>query len=109
MQDALEALVRIQKRMEEDDDVGIDELRPALRRAAALLCRSDVENRTLVHLLIKVPCIPFTRDSIKLGVSLWIGVLRENSRLETQILVEVMINWEAGVARTNQVPQPGNT
>ncbi|PNS17735.1 hypothetical protein CAC42_3130 [Sphaceloma murrayae] len=107
--DALESLQRIQNRLERDDDIDIGELRPALRRAAALLCRSDVENRTLVHLLVCVPCIPCTRESVKLGVALWMGVVKENSRLESQILVELMMNWERILQHANQVPQISNT
>ncbi|KAG8624207.1 hypothetical protein KVT40_009183 [Elsinoe batatas] len=108
VEDALDSLQQIRNRLEDDENVSIEELRPALRRGAALLCRSDVENRTLVHLLVKVPCIPFSRDTIKLGVSLWMGVLRENSRLSTQIVVEVMMCWEAKLREHDLSPLPTN-
>ncbi|KAL8770718.1 MAG: hypothetical protein Q9209_003585 [Squamulea sp. 1 TL-2023] len=77
--------------------VSIGELRDTLRRAAALLSKSQTDQSALVHLLVGVPFKSFTRKSIKLGISLWLGVINENPQMESKILVEVAEQWESTV------------
>ena len=36
----------------------------------------------------------FTKQSIKLGVSLWLGVINENPQMESRMLIEIAANWE---------------
>jgi phosphatidylinositol 4-kinase A len=99
VKDVLAVLQAISTRVDAGEDVHIDELRPALRRAAALLCRSDVTSTALVTLLVRIPCTIYSREVVKLAVSLWMGVVRENERLETQFLVEVAMQWEDNVRK----------
>ncbi|KAI9674504.1 MAG: phosphatidylinositol-4- kinase [Caeruleum heppii] len=77
--------------------IAIGELRDILRRAAALLCRSNTDQSAIVHHLVSLPFAVFTKQSIKLGVSLWLGVINENPRMETKILSEIAENWERTV------------
>jgi phosphatidylinositol 4-kinase len=73
------------------------ELRDTLRRAAALLCRAKLDHCAIVHYLVSVPFIIFTNQSIKLGISLWLGVINENPRLESAVMAEIAQNWEMTV------------
>ena len=41
----------------------------------------------------------FTKRSIKFGISLWLGVIKENSKLESRILAEIASNWESTVRK----------
>lgn len=77
----------------------IGEMRDILRRAAALLCKSTTDQSALVHLLVSVPFAMFTKQSIKLGISLWLGVINENPQMESRILAEVAERWEDTVNR----------
>lgn len=97
VQDAAQTLGEFSRRLAAQGTVSMSELRPALRKAAALLCRSDVDNRILVALLVRIPCQIWTRDSIRLAVSLWMGVLRENAQFESQILLEVLMQYDLAV------------
>lgn len=74
-------------------------MRDTLRRAAALLCKARIDQSALVHHLVGIPYTSFTKQSIKLGVSLWLGVINENPRMESRILVEVAERWESTVHR----------
>ena len=79
--------------------VSIGELRDVLRRAAALLCKSKEDQCSIVHHLVGIPFTIFTKQSIKLGISLWLGIINENPRMESRILVEIAENWERTVRR----------
>ncbi|KAL8950214.1 MAG: hypothetical protein Q9222_003743 [Ikaeria aurantiellina] len=39
----------------------------------------------------------FTKQSIRLGISLWLGVINENPLMESRILVEVAEEWESSI------------
>ncbi|KAI9701436.1 MAG: phosphatidylinositol-4- kinase [Bogoriella megaspora] len=97
--DATSLLDEIESRTMSHKVVPISELRDSLRRAAAVLCRSTDDQCTLVHHLVGIPFAVFTKQSIKLGISLWMGVIKENPRMETRILVEIAANWEKTVRR----------
>ncbi|KAL8939206.1 MAG: hypothetical protein Q9211_002847 [Gyalolechia sp. 1 TL-2023] len=79
--------------------VPIGEMRDTLRRAAALLCKAQMDQSALVHHLVSIPFAMFTKQSIKLGVSLWLGVINENPRMESRILTEIAEQWESTVLR----------
>lgn len=77
--------------------VSIGELRDILRRAAALLCRSTKDQCAIVQHLVGIPFAIFTKQSIKLGISLWLGAINENPRMEPRILTVIAENWEKTV------------
>ena len=79
--------------------ISIGELRDILRRAAALLCRSKKPQTAIVHYLVHIPFEIFTKASIKLGISLWLGVIHENPRMEPRLLTEIAQAWERTVDR----------
>jgi phosphatidylinositol 4-kinase len=74
--------------------IPIAELRDVLRRVAALLCRSKSDEGPLVKYFVGIPFGHFNKQTIKLGISLWLGVINENPRMESRILMEVAQQWE---------------
>jgi phosphatidylinositol 4-kinase len=76
-------------------DLSSHELHDALRKAAALLCRSDDDLPSIAHYLVDIPFQLFTKESIKFGVSIWLGVINENPKTESRILAEVASAWES--------------
>ena len=77
--------------------VSIGELRDILRRAAALLCRTSLDQCAIVQHLVGIPFAVFTKQSIKLGISLWLGVINENPRMEPRIVALIAEKWEKTV------------
>ena len=111
--DAQTMLEELEHRVNQNRFVSTSELKDVLRRAAALLCRSKNSQTALVHYLVHIPFEVFTKESIKLGISLWLGVIHENPRMEPRILTEVAQAWEKSIDRGQgifneafQVPDP---
>lgn len=69
--------------------ISIGELRDLLRRAAALLCRSKRDHCAVLQHLVELPFKIFTKPAIKLGISLWLGVMNERPSMESRILALV--------------------
>ncbi|KAL9588445.1 MAG: hypothetical protein Q9203_002750 [Teloschistes exilis] len=90
-------LARLDKRALSKSFLSIGEMRDTLRRAAALLCKARVDQSALVHHLVGIPFATFTKQSIKLGISLWLGVINENPPMESRILIEIAERWEGTV------------
>ena len=91
------ALAHLARRITQKDSVYVTEVRDILRRGAALLCRTEADHCGIVHHLINIPFAIFTKQSIKLGIALWLGVINENPRMEPRILIEIAQSWEATV------------
>lgn len=98
-EDAVTVLAQLEARTLQRKFIPIGELRDILRRAAALLCRSRGDECAIVHHLVAIPFALFTKASIKLGISLWLGVINENPRMEPRILVEVAQQWETTIQK----------
>ncbi|KAM7223539.1 hypothetical protein V8F06_001013 [Rhypophila decipiens] len=97
--DAITALAHIEKRILSRKATPLPDVQNILRRAAALLCRSDRDECSIVHYLVSLPFSMFTKQSIKLGVSLWLGVINENPRMQPRILTEIAQQWEFSVQK----------
>ncbi|KAK0656028.1 hypothetical protein B0T16DRAFT_451649 [Cercophora newfieldiana] len=104
--DALTALAHIERRILSRKATTLADVRDILRRAAALLCRSEHDECSIVHYLVSIPFAMFTKQSIKLGVSLWLGVMNENPRMESRILAEIAQQWELSVQRRRGLFSP---
>lgn len=98
-EDAATMLAHLNARVSERKHVAIGEVRDILRRAAALLCRSHADECAIVHHLVAIPFAIFTKQSIALGISLWLGVMNENPRMEPRILMEITHQWEGTIQR----------
>ncbi|CAM1507129.1 Fc.00g067700.m01.CDS01 [Cosmosporella sp. VM-42] len=96
---ATTALAHIEARILSKKSTSIVEVQDILRRAAALLCRTHKDESAVAHYLVSIPFALFTKQSIKLGVSLWLGVINENPRLESKLLCEIVQQWEFTLGR----------
>ncbi|KAF2265626.1 phosphatidylinositol 4-kinase-like protein STT4 [Lojkania enalia] len=99
IEDATKVLNDIEHRTLNHRHVTIAELRDVLRRAAALLCRVKTDQAPIVHHLVAIPFAVFSKQSIKLGISLWMSVIKENPRMESRILMEIAECFEASVRK----------
>lgn len=96
---ATTALAHVEARILSKKNTSISEVRDILRRAAALLCRTERDESAVAHYLVSIPFALFTKQSIKLGVSLWLGVINENPKLESKLLNEIVQQWEFSLGR----------
>lgn len=99
IEDATKLLIDVESRTLNHVHVTIAELRDILRRAAALLCRVKTDQSPIVHHLVGIPFAVFSKQSIKLGISLWMSVIKENPRMESRILVAIAECWENAMHR----------
>jgi phosphatidylinositol 4-kinase len=106
LQDATHLLVDLENRTLNHKHVTIAELRDILRRAAGLLCRVKTDQSRIVQHLVGIPFAVFSKQSIKLGISLWTSVTKENPRMESRILVAIAENWENTVRKRRGIFSP---
>lgn len=93
------ALAHIEARILSKKSTSLTEVRDILRRAAALLCRSHQDESAVARYLVSIPFALFTKRSLKLGASLWLGVMNENPRLEPKLLACIAQQWEFTISR----------
>lgn len=93
------ALAHVEARILSRKTTSLDEVSDILRRAAALLCRSESDESAVARYLVSIPFALFTKQSIKLGVSLWLGVIHENPLLEPKLINEILQQWEFTISR----------
>lgn len=116
-EEIMAALENLQHRAATNKFIAIGEQRDVLRRAAALLCRSKKvlvmasiiiclcsahaiqQSHVIVSYLVSIPFTIFTKQSIKLGISLWMGIINEKPRMQSRILVEIAQHWEESVRK----------
>jgi phosphatidylinositol 4-kinase len=103
IEDATKLLIDLESRTLNNKHVTIAELRDILRRAAALLCRVKTDQAPIVHHLVGIPFAVFSKQSIKLGISLWMSVINENPRMEPRILVAIAECWEGTVRKRHGI------
>jgi phosphatidylinositol 4-kinase len=97
IEDARAILAVLEGRMAAKNHIAVGEIRDLLRRAAALLCRSKTDQCAIVQHLVRIPFMLFNKQSIKLGVSLWLGVINENPRMESRLLITIAEQWEQSI------------
>lgn len=90
-------LCGLYQRVNRANAASTSEIGDALQRAAAVLCSSSYVNPLIAHYLVALPFRVFSKQSIRLGISFWLGVIHENPRAEPRILVEVLEWWERTV------------
>ncbi|KAI1414806.1 hypothetical protein F5Y13DRAFT_197338 [Hypoxylon sp. FL1857] len=95
--DAVTALAHVESRLTGKKTTPLHDVRDILRRAAALLCRSGRDESAITHYLVSIPFRIFTKESINFGVSIWLGVINENPRMESRILTEIAQQWELAI------------
>ena len=97
--DAVTALGHVESRLRQKKAIPFRQVRDILQRAATVLCSSQRDECAIVHHLVSIPFAMFNKQSIKLGVSLWLGVMNENGRMEPRILSEIAQQWELTIQR----------
>ncbi|KAL2212130.1 hypothetical protein CC79DRAFT_1318149 [Sarocladium strictum] len=96
---AATVLAHAEARILSKKTTSLPEVREILRRAAAALCRSPSDESAVARYLVSIPFDLFTKQSIKLGVSLWLGVINENPLLESRLVNEIAQQWETTIHR----------
>ncbi|KAJ5232588.1 hypothetical protein N7468_005544, partial [Penicillium chermesinum] len=105
--DKLESsLAQLYARSIDGQDITLPEVRSVLRQAAALICNSNKPCLAVVHYLVALPFQIFTKEVIRLGVSLWLGVIHENPNIEPRVLAEVVEAWERSIQRKKGLFDP---
>lgn len=102
-------LAFLEQRLKHHETVPFSTVRESLRNAAGMLSRITTDTAPLIRGLVHIPFMLFTKDSIKLGISLWLGVAKENPSLEARILAEVAAGWESSVRLRKGFFSTGNT
>lgn len=93
------ALGELEQKLHSHQHLSLEDVRSPLRKAASILCNVDEDRFGLINLFTAIPFALFTKQSIKLGISLWMGVIKENAALEPRILAEITLNWEGALRR----------
>lgn len=88
------------------DTVPLVEVRHALRQAARIICSSISPRLSIVHYLVALPFQMFSKETMKLGVSLWLGVIHENPSVEPRILAHVVEAWDKSIQRRQGLFDP---
>jgi phosphatidylinositol 4-kinase len=101
-----QSLLNIHKAVHSGKQVALPKIRDTMQRAAALLCGSNAANAVIAHYLVSLPFQIFSKESIEIGVSLWLGVMHENPKLEPTILFEVVQQWENTILRRQGLFDP---
>ena len=104
--DAETALANLYYRTSREVDISSNEFREALRRGAALLRTSKQIQLSVIHYLVGIPFQIFSKESIKFGIYLWLGVIHENPKAEPRILVEVADAWEKTIQQRKGLFDP---
>ncbi|KAH8698261.1 putative phosphatidylinositol 4-kinase [Talaromyces proteolyticus] len=99
-------LERLSRRISTGDEVFGDETRQSLRNAAAVISRGMEIQPTIIHYLVGIPFQIFTKESIKFGISIWLGVIHENPEAESRVLTEMVEAWERTVRRRKGLFDP---
>ncbi|KAJ5566247.1 hypothetical protein N7535_007885 [Penicillium sp. DV-2018c] len=101
-----ESLSHLYGRSLAGEDIPVVEVRDVLRQAASLICSCSKPRLSVIHYLVALPFQIFTKETIKLGVSLWLGVIHENPSTEPRILCEVIEAWERSMKRRKGLFDP---
>ena len=101
--DSAAILSVLERRLADGKFVPMNGLRDILRRATALLCRSQGDQSAIIRQLVSIPFRLLSKQSIKLGVSIWLGVINENPHMETRVLIEIINCWEDSVRKARGI------
>ncbi|KAI2635364.1 phosphatidylinositol 3 [Xylaria nigripes] len=104
--DAVAALAHVESRLTGKKVTPLKDVRDILRRAAALLCRSHKDESAITHYLVAIPFRIFSKESIKFGLSLWLGIINENPRMESRLLSEIAQQWELTIQKKSGLFNP---
>ncbi|EFR01804.1 phosphatidylinositol 4-kinase STT4 [Nannizzia gypsea CBS 118893] len=101
-----EALAALEHQIRTERHISLDLPRHILRRTAALLCNTDDSHPAIIAYLVNIPFQIFTKESIRMGIALWLGVINEKPAMESRILVEIAQAWERTIRRKQGIFDP---
>ena len=87
------------QRLREHKPVAFADVRDTLRDAAGVIGRITIGHMALIQHIVAIPFALFTKQSINLGISLWLGIIKAVPSLESRVLVEVATGWEGSIRR----------
>ncbi|KAK3047196.1 Phosphatidylinositol 4-kinase stt4 [Extremus antarcticus] len=90
-------LAALARRLRQHEAISYEEIRDTLRDAAGVLSKGSSDRTPLISDLVGIPFLLFTKQSINLGISLWLGIVKENPSLESRVLVEIAAGWETSI------------
>ncbi|KAK9458076.1 hypothetical protein V1511DRAFT_465025 [Dipodascopsis uninucleata] len=93
-------LENMQEKVEQKKYVSIAELRETLLRAASFSLKNQKMSASLMKYVVSIPFMIFSKQSIKLGVSLWLWILNEASQLQSRLLGEILFRFEYSIRRS---------
>ncbi|KAK9458641.1 uncharacterized protein V1516DRAFT_682228 [Lipomyces oligophaga] len=93
------SIITIKEKLENKKFVSIAELREVLLSVSALIVQSEQYASELVYYVIYIPFKVFTKQSIRLGVSIWLWLLNEAPKLESLIIAEITLGFESTIRR----------
>lgn len=93
------SLANLEAEAQANKEVSNEELRRALGQAASFLSRPREGSCSIARQLVRIPFILFTKQSINLGISLWLNVINENPAIESRLLVEIAEHCQDTVRR----------
>ncbi|PGH01285.1 phosphatidylinositol 4-kinase [Blastomyces parvus] len=99
IQNTQSMLIELEARISKGQPVMLESCRNLLRKATALICGASEPQTMIISHLVNIPFQMFTRESIKMGISLWLGAIHENPQTESRILTEVAQAWERTIQR----------
>lgn len=99
-------LSQLHERADAGNAIPVAEVRDALRRAAAVLCTEQQKRPSIVHYFVNLPFRIFSKEVIGVGVSLWLGAINENPRIEPRIMAEITEAWEETIRRKKGLFNP---
>ncbi len=77
--------------------VPFETVRGILRNAAGALSHRADDCTASITDIVGIPFQLFTKEAINLGMSLWLGIVKENPGLESRVLVEIAAGWERSI------------
>lgn len=99
-------LSRLNRQASTGNHISVIEVRNALRQAAAILCTDNDARPSIIHHFVTLPFQLFSKESMNMGVSLWLGAINENPRIEPRIMAEVTEAWEETIRRKRGLFNP---
>ncbi|KAK9448292.1 uncharacterized protein V1518DRAFT_418558 [Limtongia smithiae] len=92
-------LLRMNERVSHRKFVSVAELKEGLLRAVAFSLSHEFYACELIHYIVTIPFGIFSKQSIKLGISLWLWILNEAPQYQSRVLSEIALGFEWSIRR----------
>ncbi|CAG8442864.1 12657_t:CDS:10, partial [Acaulospora colombiana] len=86
-------LINLERKVRKGYHIPHEDLNSILHSAAGMLVSMSKPDEDIVHYIVWIPVYLFTRESIKLGISIWNWIINEKLMLEMRVMTEVASGW----------------